>query len=115
MLLDNEKDEPGDALVPSYLPHADAHGGVSGGGKLDRRGRHLACFLVPLGDTEYAFPGDAHPQSWLPLETILSDWVGLKQVLLRASPATTVSATSARALYPARRRAQCSLGMILLL
>lgn len=80
-LFDNEtadnEDEPEDSIVRLYFSHMDACDGKSGGGMLYHQGRHLASFFVHPDDTECAFPVDEHPQSWHPLETILSNWIAL--------------------------------------
>lgn len=83
-LFDNEtadnEDEPADSIVRLYLSHMDACDGKSGGGLLYHLRRHLASFFVHPDDTECAFPVDQHPQSWHPLETILSNWVSLTRL-----------------------------------
>ncbi|KAK8061148.1 hypothetical protein PG997_015369 [Apiospora hydei] len=80
-LFDNEtadnEGEPEDSIVRLYLAHMDACDGKSGGGMLYQQRRHLASFFVHPDDTECAFPVDEHPQSWHPLETILSNWIDL--------------------------------------
>ncbi|KAJ4306802.1 hypothetical protein N0V88_000169 [Collariella sp. IMI 366227] len=80
-LFDNEiannEDEFEDSIVRLYFPHMDACNGKSGGGMLYHQRRHLASFFVHPHDTEYAFPVDQHPQSWHPLEIILSNWIDL--------------------------------------
>jgi hypothetical protein len=91
-LFDNEtadnEDEPEDSIVRLYYSHMDACGGKSGGGMLYHQSRHLASFFVHPDDTECAFPVDEHPQSWHPLETILSNWIALIRLgKVVASPA----------------------------
>ncbi|KAK4247271.1 hypothetical protein C7999DRAFT_41421 [Corynascus novoguineensis] len=60
------EDEPEDSIVRLYFSHMDACEGKSGGGVLYHQGRHLASFFVHPSDTY-----------WHPLETILSNWIGL--------------------------------------
>ncbi|KAL2142882.1 hypothetical protein VTI28DRAFT_650 [Corynascus sepedonium] len=88
------EDEPQDSIVRLYFSHMDACDGKSGGGMLYHQGRHLASFFVHPSDTECAFPVDEHPQSWHPLETILSNWIDLIRL-----GKVVVSPTNEPALY----------------
>ncbi|KAL2192556.1 hypothetical protein P885DRAFT_72901 [Corynascus similis CBS 632.67] len=88
------EDEPQDSIVRLYFSHMEACDGKSGGGMLYHQGRHLASFFVHPSDTECAFPVDEHPQSWHPLETILSNWIDLIRL-----GKVVVSPTNEPALY----------------
>ncbi|KAG8157178.1 hypothetical protein KVR01_012886 [Diaporthe batatas] len=80
-------DEPDDGLVCLYWPNI-GQDGVSGGGLYYHQGTHRAAVLMHMDDFGYALPAGAHPALWNPLETVLSNWVGLLRLgKIAASPA----------------------------
>lgn len=67
-------DQPVDSLVCLYQP---GQGGESGGGLFYHQGCHRAAVFMHMADYRFAFPVEAHPEHWRPLETVLSNWIDL--------------------------------------
>lgn len=82
-LFDNEAadlhDEPEDSLVRLYFPNV-GQGGSFGSGLFYHQRHHRAAVLMDLNAFDYALPLAAHPELWHPLETVLSNWIGLIRI-----------------------------------
>lgn len=69
-------DQPADSLVCLYFPNV-GQGGESGGGMLYHQRHHRAAVFMHMDDLGFALPLEAHRELWHPLETVLSNWIGL--------------------------------------
>lgn len=69
-------DQPEDSLVCLYFPNV-GQGGESGGGVLYHQRHHRAAVFMHMDDVDFALPVEAHSELWHPLETVLSNWIGL--------------------------------------
>ncbi|KAI0379584.1 hypothetical protein F5Y04DRAFT_126078 [Hypomontagnella monticulosa] len=68
--------EPPSTLVCLYSPNI-GQGGCPGGGLFYHQGCHRAAVFMHMDDYNYAFPVEAHPSLWHPLETVLSNWIDI--------------------------------------
>ncbi|KAI1780715.1 hypothetical protein F4818DRAFT_14525 [Hypoxylon cercidicola] len=91
---------PEDSIVCLYYPNV-GQGGEFGAGLFYHQGYHRAAVFMHTDDFDYALPVEAHPSLWHPLETVLSNWIGLLRLgKIKASPRDTPSVFGSEKIGP---------------
>lgn len=67
-------DQPEDSMICLYP------GWLSGAGLFYHQAHHHATFFEDMVEYDFALPAEDHQSLWHPLETVLSNWIGLVQL-----------------------------------